>query len=70
MIIDSIEGAVAVVETAKGEYHDIPLRDIDGDAHDGDVLVERGGRYVVDEDSAAARRRRLDDRRRRLFSGS
>lgn len=67
MVIDRIEGDVAVVEIAKGEFRDVPLDRIDGEARDGAVLVERDGRCAVDEGATAERRRRLDERRRSLF---
>ncbi len=68
MVIDRIEGGVAVVEIAKGEFRDVPLGRIDGDVRDGAVLAEAGGRYVVDETATAERRRALDERRRALFN--
>lgn len=68
MVIDRIEGSVAVVEVAKGEFRDVPLTCIDGDARDGAVLAEADGRYTVDEAATAERRRALDERRRALFN--
>lgn len=67
MVIDRIEGGVAVVEVARGEFRDVPLGSIDGEARDGAVLAEAGDRYVVDEDATAERRRALGERRRSLF---
>lgn len=67
MVIDRIEGGLAVVEVAKGEFRDVPLTCIDGDARDGAVLAETGGRYAVDESATAERRRALGERRRSLF---
>lgn len=67
MIIDRIEGVLAVVEVAKGETRDIPLDRIDGRARDGAVLVERNDRYTVDEKATAERRTRAAEKRRRLF---
>lgn len=67
MVIDRIEGGLAVVEVAKGEFRDVPLTCIDGDARDGAVLAETGGRYAVDEGATAERRRALGERRRSLF---
>lgn len=68
MVIDRIEGVLAVVEVTKGETRNIQLDRIEGRARDGAVLVERDGRYAVDEDATAERRRRLDERRRSLFN--
>ena len=67
MIIDRIEGVLAVVEVAKGETRDIPLDRIDGRVRDGAVLVERNDRYAVDEKATAERRTRTAEKRRRLF---
>lgn len=67
MIIDRIEGVLAVVEVAKGETRDIPLDRIDGRARDGAVLVERNDRYAVDEKATAERRTRTAEKRGRLF---
>ena len=69
MVIDRIEGGVAVVEVARGEVVDVPLSRVEGRARDGAVLVARDGRYVVDEAATAERRKRLDERRRRLLHG-
>lgn len=62
LIIDRIEGSKAVVETPEGHI-DVALGDIEGKAHDGAVLTDKGsGKYAVDEaktkersDKAAAR---------------
>ena len=67
MVIDRIEGDVAVVEIAKGEFRDVPLSIIDGEARDGVVLVELGGRYTVDEGTTGERKGWLDKKRRALF---
>lgn len=67
VIVDRIEGRLAVVELAKGETRNVPLDLIEGRVRDGAVLVERDGRYVVDEDATAERTARVAEKRRRLF---
>lgn len=67
MVIDRIEGDVAVVEIAKGEFRDVSLASIAGRARDGAVVVEDGAGYVVDEAATAERAERMTGRRRRLF---
>ena len=67
MVIDRIEGDIAVVEVARGEFVDVPLASIDGNARDGVVLARNASGYCVDEKATMARRMRLDSRRRSLF---
>lgn len=58
MIVDRIEGELAVVELDKGKFVDIPVEKISGRVRDGAVL-EKGasGRYRVDEEETARRTR-------------
>ena len=67
MVIDRIEGDMAVVEVAKGEFVAVPLASIDGNAREGAVLAWSASGYCVDEKATMARRMRLDRRRRSLF---
>ena len=68
MVIDRIEGTVAVVETEDG-YVDVPLSAIRGNARDGAVLVSDGsGGYVVDEGTSSQRARSIEERAARLFT--
>ncbi len=67
MIIDRIEGTVAVIEVEKGEVVDVPLTRIVGSARDGAVVERNGDDYVVDEDATAERARSMAERRRQLF---
>lgn len=68
VIVDRIEGKLAVVELIKGETRNVPLDLIEGRVRDGAVLVERDGRYVVDEDATAGRTARVAEKRKRLFN--
>lgn len=68
MIIDRIEGAVAVVELRKGETVDVPLSSISGRTRDGAVLRELGdGLYEVDEQETSARAARVAGKAKTLF---
>lgn len=67
VIVDRIEGKLAVVELIKGETRNVPLDLIEGRVRDGAVLVERDGRYVVDEGATAERTARVAEKRKRLF---
>lgn len=67
MIVDRIEGGMAVVEVTKGEFRDVPLAHIEGHVRDGAVLVKRGDMYVVDEDETARRAKAFREQRLQLF---
>ena len=67
MVIDRIEGDVAVVELGEGAFIDVPLARIEGKARDGAVLAAHEGGYAVDEDATAARRAALQAKAARLF---
>lgn len=69
MIIDRIEGSLAVVELAKDEFQDVPLDKIAGHVRDGAVIEEDGrGGYVVDEDATELRAAHAKSRLHGLFS--
>lgn len=68
MIIDRIEGSVAVVELRKGETVDVPLYSISGRARDGAALRELGdGLYEVDERETSARASKVNGKAKALF---
>lgn len=68
MIIDRIEGEFAVVEISKGEFKNIPLARIAGNARDGAVLQADGqGNFFVDEEETARRQEHARSRLRSLF---
>ena len=67
MVIDRIEGDVAVVEVSKGEFVDVPVSLIEGRVRDGAVLAPAGGSYLGDEAATKERRERLGELRRRIF---
>lgn len=67
MVIDRIEGAIAVVEDGVGRFRDVPVSEIAGRVRDGAVLVERDGHLEVDEDETERRSKAVVDRARSLF---
>lgn len=67
MFIDRIEGALAVVEVAKGVFKDIPLAQIDGGASKGSVLVENGDRYSVDTEATNKRSSEIQEKMKKVF---
>lgn len=59
IVIDRIEGGIAVVEDTETEKHfDIPLSRILGECREGDVLAEDCGVYRAD--FAATEKRRAE----------
>jgi hypothetical protein len=66
LIIDRIEPPFAVVETDSGHIN-IPLEDFDETPHEGDVIVEIGGRYAVCIEETQARRELLRKRSQSLW---
>lgn len=68
LIVDRIEGDVAVVEVDVDRFEDVPVADIEGDVRRGAVLREIApGEYVVSENETAARAARIRAKARRLF---
>lgn len=68
LIVDRIEGDLAVVETDTGAFIDVPLEDISGDVEGGSVLRKTGSdTYAVDEEATADRSNRIQAKARRLF---
>ena len=67
LIIDRIEGDVAVVETEDGSFTDVPLARIAGKAREGAVLAKAPLGYTVDEEATAARRAAMQEKANRLF---
>lgn len=68
MVIDRIEGDIAVIELSGRAFIDVPLDRIDGNARDGAVITEAGGRYLVDEAATSKRVQRTSKKRRALFN--
>lgn len=68
LIVDRIEGDVAVVETGVDTFEDVPVDDIRGAVRVGAVLCEVApGEYVVSEDETDERARHIQAKARRLF---
>lgn len=68
MIVDRVEGSVAVVEVSRGSFLDVPLSQISGRVRDGAVLRRDGNGYVIDEEETVRRSRSVRGRLDSLFS--
>jgi len=68
LIIDRLEGAVAVCADETGARVELAAEALPGAAKEGDVLVaDNDGAFCVDEEQTAARRERLRRRMDRLM---
>lgn len=67
LIIDRFEGDYAVCEWDGVKMLNLKRALLPPDAVEGDVLLERGGRYEVDAEATRARRERLRGKMDRLF---
>lgn len=68
MVIDRIEGDVAVVEVGRGEFLEVPAASIGGRARDGAVVRKApDGALTIDEGATEERRGRVAERARSLF---
>lgn len=68
LIVDRIEGDLAVVEVDANTFENVPVEDISGEVRAGAVLHEIGpGEYAVDEGETATRTKRIQKKARQLF---
>lgn len=58
MIVDRIEGKTVVIEDGDKQFNaEISL--FDGDIREGDVIIERNGRYFSDSNATEKRREEI-----------
>lgn len=68
MIVDRIEGNLAVVELSFGRYENVPLSRIRGRVRDGAVLRQAGpDAYEVDERATSDAAARISEKTKGLF---
>ena len=66
LIVDRIEGSVAVCEDEKANPIRIGLDQLPENVSEGDVLVQHEGQYQIDISATAGRRARLREKMDRL----
>ena len=66
LIIDRIEGDIAVVETENGHIN-VSLSAISGKPKEGDVLKKGDQGYVIDKAETASRKRKIFSLQSSLF---
>ena len=59
IIVDRIEGDIAVCELESGEMRDIALTDLPVGVHDGSILLFENNTYTLDKETEAQRREKL-----------
>ena len=67
LIVDRIEGTIAVCETASASMIDVPLSDLPEGTKEGSVLRFANGSYVIDAEEERSRRSRIESKAKRLF---
>lgn len=60
VIIDRFEGEYAVLETGNGVMKKIKRQELPGTAREGDVLVYRDNKWIIDMEAAAERKQQID----------
>ena len=59
-VIDRYEGAYAILEDNLGRTYDVLKEELPENTHEGDVLNENDGVYVVDVEATQAKRNELE----------
>lgn len=67
MVVDRIEGDIAVMELEDGSHEDIPLDELPDGVREGSVIIRTERGYELDPAAEAERRRRAAELTRRLF---
>ena len=65
-ILDRFEENFAVLEKKSGGTIDVNI-DLIENAKEGDVIVEKDGKYFVDEKATLERKALMEEKRKRLF---
>lgn len=66
-IIDRFEGDLAIIEKENREFVNIPRQDLPSEAKEGDVIIQVGTEFQIDESETAKRRKRIEELSRNLW---
>lgn len=61
VIIDRIEGNIAVCEKEDGSFVDIDVKELPADAKQGDVVTIENGTSYVDKEETSERKKNIED---------
>ncbi len=67
IIVDRLEGALAVCEMDDNSMQNIALTELPAGVKEGDVLAVENGAYVIDAKQTKARSERIAQKMNRLF---
>lgn len=67
MIVDRIEGRIAVIELEDGSHIDVPLSKLPEGTREGSVLRKKSGGFELDPRQERERRKKAAERTKRLF---
>lgn len=67
LIVDRIEGDIAVCESENDEFLHIPLAQIESGLQEGDLLLFENGLYRIDQAATQARKAHMQAKLRGLF---
>lgn len=66
-IIDRIEQEMVICENENGSMEKISLKEIPGEAKEGDVLLKINGAFQVDREATNRRRQKMREKLNRLI---
>ena len=66
IVLDRYEGDFAVIEQ-DGVMKSVPKKLLEPNIPEGSVIVEKNGRYVLDNDETTARRKKIAELQNSLF---
>jgi len=67
MIVDRIEGSIAVCEQADKTFIDIPLSNLPKGIKEGSVLLNKNGSWKIDAEEQDERNKRIEKKMNSLF---
>lgn len=67
LIIDRLEGDIAVIETDEDIFMEIPRKDLPQNAKEGDIIIKVDDEYLVDYESTKKRRQRIIEMQNSLW---
>lgn len=66
-IIERFEGDFAIIEKENREFINIPRQDLPSEAKEGDVIIQVGAEFQIDESETAKRRKMIEELSRNLW---
>lgn len=67
LIVDRIEGSIAVCELDDKSFIDVQFSDLPKETKEGSVLVNKNGSWEIDKEDQKARNERINKKMKNLF---